>query len=197
MSDIFTVTVELLGEAYPSKNHEYKTQSVRGPKSKAYEHLKKAVQSAAEDFIERTGWATVEEECLVVIVLYVPHVAQRDACNIGTAECNALTSAGIWSDDTLANPCLKYVRIDAGGVPRVSVTVVRLFAPLHASLPPPKRPKKNSKPASGSQPSTRVVEVDGPEYDGQTIPPGFALVGTTLVRREEALRLFRESMKKR
>lgn len=205
MSDVLTLSIPLLGESYPSKNSEGADSRRDGRKSDAYTRMAKLTQRAAEAAILETGWTKADCPCLFVLTLIVPNRRRRDALNIGTAEANALTEAGVWDDDTLANPTIKQIVVDDGAPARVSIIVQKTYAPLAGTrhidtVPKPRRPRaaRPAPPSTVPPPSkvaetnARVVRPNSRTFNGIDIPPGYALANGELIPLSEA----RELMKK-
>ena len=144
--DVLTVRAILGGKKYPSKNQEGADGRRGGRKSPQYIALSELICANATAERLATGWTTASCPCLAVVVLYVPdRQYRRDAFNIGTAEANALTNAGIWADDTLAHEVIKKIVIDPTGPLRVTITVFKLFEPQHLrSLEPNPAKSKTS-----------------------------------------------------
>lgn len=126
MTDVLTITVPIQG-AYASVNQTGGDSFRGGRKSPAYKALFRAVQQSAEAEMRRTGWTKAECDCFALIVRYVPDRRRADAMNLAKCEWDALTEAGVWNDDELANPCLPMIRPDFGGPHRVSIVVVKLY----------------------------------------------------------------------
>lgn len=194
MADVLTLTIPL-GGRYPSRNQEGRDNHRFGRKSDEYRDLTRAVIEAAKAEMARTGWETAECECLTIITRYMPNHLRADSLNIGSAECNALTAAGVWSDDRLAQPCLFHIRYDDEGPHRVSIVVMKLYEPAHVRIvekakPIRKRRAVPDQPASSPDRTEKYVPVGTDErlrYTGGDIPEGYALVGNELVPYAEAL----------
>jgi hypothetical protein len=194
MSDVLSVTVSL-GGRYPSTNHTANGSHRAGPKSPEYKALFDAVKCAAEAEIARTGWVKADGECLTIITRYVPDRRRCDAVNLGTSECNALTAAGVWADDRLAQPCIKHIRHDPNGEHRVSIVVVQLHHPVNAIRGQTRgqstatSPRNREGQSSGQKPAKVSTPSGAPRYTGGAIPDGFAVVNGKLVSRESALKM--------
>jgi hypothetical protein len=129
LTDVLTITVPLLDGHYASKNAEGRDGFRGGRKSEVYKRVFKDTKTAAEAAIVESGWTMADCECFASIILFFDRRARRDALNIGTAEANALTAAGVWVDDNVANPPLKWIRYDPDGQNRIVITVVKLHRP--------------------------------------------------------------------
>lgn len=187
MSDVLAITVEIDGR-YPSVNHTGGDGFRGGRKSREYRQLFARVKYAALDEMARTGWTKAECDCFVSIVRYIPDMRRCDAMNLGKTELDALTAAGVWLDDNLANPPMAWIRRDIDGKHRVSIVVVKLYEShrLIVQLPSPtlRTPKEKFEAASAAMRGWRA---------GDPIPEGYADLNGTLVTREEALAAIRGS----
>lgn len=125
------ISVEFPGRQYPSKNRELATSDAGGAKSAIYTWLTRATKKAAIEAMTIAEWTMANSPCFFMITLIVPNRQRRDALNLGTAEANALTKVGVWSDDTLALPAIKNIVVDPRTPMRVVMLVQKLYEPLH------------------------------------------------------------------
>jgi len=205
MTDVLSLCIPIPGR-YPSVNSLGRDGLRFGRKSEEYRALFKAVKEAAEAEMARTGWITATCECLSVIVRYIGDRRRTDAANLAKCEWDALTAAGVWSDDRLANPCHFAIRRDPNGEHRVSIVVVKLHQSINAEEVMPNatvsKLHKRDKPLRRSRPDVtpprvgarrKVTEADLQTWrPGDPIPPGYALFGGKLVATEFVLDLIKQ-----
>jgi hypothetical protein len=169
MNDVLVLTIPLRhGMGYPSANRQGKDAFRGGGKSDAYRALAFDVEEAAKAAVD-AGWETIAYPCRVSITYYRPDRQVVDAANIGSAECNALTRAGIWTDDELARPILLDYQPGDPGPARVVVIVQRLAPPLGIA-PRVARPRRNAVPAA-IMPAAGQNAPGGPEWPKGTRVP--------------------------
>lgn len=197
MSDVLSITVELSGNGYPTKNREGKDGFRGGRKSDVYREVSASVEAVARVEIARIGWTTATCECAGIIMRVVPKRWKSDALNIGTAEANALTAAGVWSDDQACNPAIKYVRYDSDGPHRIVIVIVKLHQPVTSEVKaiaaprihPPATPKAaKAKPERTHAPCEVLAKTWRP---GDPIPKDCALVNGVPVPHARALAMIR------
>jgi Holliday junction resolvase RusA-like endonuclease len=205
VSDVLTLTIPL-GARYPSRNHEGKDNQRFGRKSDEYRDLTQAVIEAARAEMMRTGWVQAECECLTIITRYMPNHLRADSLNIGSAECNALTAAGVWSDDRLAQPCTMHIRYDDEGPHRVTIVVMKLYEPANVRIVAKPKRDKLTKPAESTDSQKRIASPgkyvlsrtpQREKYTGGELPADKALVDGYLVDREEAMAEIKSLLGKR
>jgi Holliday junction resolvase RusA-like endonuclease len=189
-TDILSLSLAL-GSSYPSVNHTGKDGFRGGRKSDAYKKLFTDVETAARSEIERTGWAIASTECALTVVRYIPDRRRTDASNLAKVECDALTKAGVWIDDRLANPCSLAVRYDPAGPHRIVIIVVKLYYPsCDASATCSEGPVKTLESSRRSQRMGKsAVPSDSVDRwrPGDPIPRGMADLNGRLVTRQVAL----------
>lgn len=117
-----------------------------GRKSDAYRALAFDVEEAAKAAVD-AGWEPIAYPCRVSITYYRPDRHVVDAGNLGSAELNCLTRAGVWTDDELARPILLDYQPGDPGPARVVVIVQRLAPPLGLA-PRAARPRRNAVPVT-------------------------------------------------
>lgn len=205
MSDVLSITVPI-GAKYASVNSVGANGHRAGKKSPEYKALFADVKAAAETEIKWLGWDKAECECLAMIVRYVADRRRHDAMNLGKCEWDALTEAGVWLDDSLANPCLPMIRYCAPH--RVTIVVVKLYE----SVLKPAQARDDAVSGSRTSRSPKSAQA-GIEHlmpckhgrpcglycrgcerhalntwkPGSPIPQGYALLNGKLVTREVAL----------
>lgn len=194
--DVLTLTIAL-GTRYPSKNHEGRDGMRTGRKSEEYRKLFEDIKEAAEREMARTGWNMAECECLTIVVRYMPNHLRADALNLAGCEANALTAAGVWTDDRLAQPVTLHIRYDDEGPHRVTIVVMKLYEPANVRIVA--KPEKLRKAPKLSETSETIanrsrnsgnLEKPLPErvrYMGGPIPKDMALFGDQLISKSEAL----------
>ena len=193
MSDVLALSIPL-GSTYPSVNHLHKDGFIGGRKSDAYKTLFADVKTAAEAEIARTGWETASTECALTVIRYQETRRRSDATNLAKVEADALTAAGVWADDRLATPVTLMVRFDPAGQHRLAIVVVKLHEATTESAQvgkksAPRRPRAAKPPA---RPAPFVGDAVDRWRPGDTIPDGYALLGSKLVTMEFALEKIRE-----
>jgi hypothetical protein len=197
VSDVLSVTVELSGNGYPTKNREGKDGFRGGRKSDVYREVAILVEDAARAEMERIGWTMATCECAGIVMRVVPKRWKSDALNIGTAEANALTAAGVWTDDQACSPAIKYVRYDSEGPHRIVIVVVKLHQPVATEIKAiaprihkPATPKAaKAKPERIKSASSEIpLRVWKP---GNPVPDGYALEDGKLISRDRALAMIR------
>jgi len=165
--DVLVITVPIDGR-YPSANSSLASSRAYGGKSQAYKDLFEKVLKMGQTAVE-AGWPTLEYRCRVTIDRYAPDHRLRDAANLGGCECNALTAAKVWTDDSLAAPITKDYHPGADGVDRVVITIHRLPPPVgvKARAALPKQPKRRRGPKKTARAKERMALLNGKEipYD--------------------------------
>ena len=207
MRDVLSITVPI-GSRYASVNGLGANGHRAGKKSPEYHTLFDDVKRAAEAEIARTGWTTAECDCFAMIVRYVENRKRHDAMNLAKVEWDSLTAAGVWTDDSLANPCLPMIRYSTPH--RITIVVVKLYESVLTPVecPPgvqasrPRRsaqagndvPKPDAGPATAASGSSRRrAPASGTSAlhlswkPGDPIPDGHALLNGKLVTRKVAL----------
>lgn len=201
VADVLTLTIPL-GSRYPSRNHEGRDNHRFGRKSEEYRELTQAVIDAAQTEMSRIGWEQAECECLTIITRYMPTHLRADSLNIGSAECNALTSAGVWSDDRLAQPCIMHIRHDDAGPHRVSIVVMKLHEPANIRIVARGMEARQGRDAKrlDAEGTTARSRRDAPKkikYLGGDVPPGKAIIDGYIVDRDEAMAEIKNAFGKR
>lgn len=214
MTDALAFTIDLPDGKYASVNRT--TRGWTDPrKSEIYRYVYGAVLEAAQREIARTGWTKAECECFATIMRVMPAHWRADAMNLGKPEWDALTEAGVWTDDRLANPCLPWIRYDDEGPHRVTIVVMKLYEPANVRIVAramEARQGRDAKRLDGEATTARSRRdapksgnkiTENPEvakmrnsatperqrYTGGDIPHDKALIDGYLVPREEALRM--------
>lgn len=179
---------------YPSANRPVVGSHAFGRKSPDYRALADDVEDAARVAVE-AGWTPIAYPCRVSITRYIPDARVFDPMNLGQAEANALTRAGVWTDDSLARPIQLDVQSNADGPDRVVIVIQRL-APVPGTLPRAARPVQQRR-SRGMQPASHLTappkvspHSDEHIYTGGDIPPGYAVVNARLIPQAEALAAF-------
>lgn len=179
MSDVLVLTVPLrFGMGYPTAN-DSGSAFRGGKKSPAYKALAYDVEEAAKAAMG-DGWVPIAYPCRAIITYYRPDRIVVDALNLGSCEANALTRAGVWTDDELARePILSYQPGDPGE-PRVVIVVQRLAPPIGA-VARVARPRGPKLPEPPHVVQTRPGAVSGPvpTLNGKpiTMQDALALIG--------------------
>jgi Holliday junction resolvase RusA-like endonuclease len=129
MSNVLCFTVPA-PSPYPTVNTMWATRARSGKKTAEYHELFDAVFEAATAEIGRAGWNCAEYLVDVTIALYHRTGTFPDNGNIGKVEEDALTAAGIWVDDKLADPVRRLREYDPSQESS-SVTIIlrRRFVP--------------------------------------------------------------------
>ncbi len=198
MADVLALSIELPDGKYASVNN--RNRGLRDPrKSEIYKAVFDLVKRAAEDAIFRTGWITAECECSATIIRVLNRRARVDASNLSKVEWDALTAAGVWSDDRLANPSQMLVRYDDAGPHRVNIIVTKLYEPAHVRIVD--RPKRDTRTKSVESADNRIRIAESKNskaqrYTGGPIPEGMAIVDGFIVPASEALALISESKRR-
>lgn len=168
--DVLVLSIPLrFGMGYPTANGAVTGALRAGAKSPAYKALSFDVEEAARAAVA-AGWAPIAYPCRVTITYYRPDRHVVDAANLGSAECNALTRAGAWTDDDLARPLLLDYQPGDPGPARVVVIVQRLAPPLGMAprlARTPRKPALTMNPPE-LRPGERIV-VDEP-VSGYRLP---------------------------
>lgn len=193
MTDALAFTIVLPDGKYASVNRT--TRGWTDPrKSDIYKAVYDAVLDAAKSEIARTGWAKAECECFATIMRVMPAHWRADAMNLGKPEWDALTEAGVWTDDRLANPCLPWIRYDDEGPHRVTIVVMKLYEPANVRIvEKPKAVRARRENGENGTKSTKCPDNEtrltpaAQRYTGGDIPPDKALVNGVLVDRADAL----------
>ncbi len=165
--DVLILRVPLRhGMGYPTANSS--GDGFRGgKKSPSYKALAFDVEEAARAAIE-AGWPPIEYPCRIIVTYYRPDRHVVDALNLGSCEANALTRAGVWTDDELARePILSY-QPGSPGEPRVVIMVQRLAPPIGAEPRKP-RPRRDA-PIEEQQIVPPLHGRRMPLLDGRPIP---------------------------
>jgi len=186
VSDVLSITVPI-GSRYASVNGVGANGHRAGKKSDAYKQLFADVQRAAEAEIARTGWEKATSECFALIARYLPDRRRADSLNLGKCEWDSLTAAGVWVDDSLANPCLPMIRYNAPH--RLAIVVVKLYESV---LKPVEANRAATARAPGRTISRRIevstnAAASTAWRPGMPLPPGMALLNGKLVTRDVAL----------
>lgn len=186
------------GARYPSVNHSVRGSASYGAKTDDYNALAADVEEAAGSAVA-AGWETIAYPCRAWITRYVPDARVFDALNLGQCEANALTRAGVWTDDQLACPIMLDVQPKCEGPDRVVIVVQRLAPPMGLAprAPRPKIAKRRRGPAAAQTsaaptpgaPGARTAAKTTGWRAGDPIPDGFALLGRELVPIAEAMAL--------
>ncbi len=176
--DVLTITVPIVGR-YPSVNHIGRDGLSKGRKSPAYRRLYDTVLKAAREAIAACRWESVprDEDAFVVATRYCPDRRRLDRWNIGKCEADALTEAGVWEDDCVAEPYLRRFH-DPAGPDRVAFVVMR-GRRIDRSVERSRRARQ----ARTEEPQTHRP------YRGGPIPDGYAVLGRELVPLREARKL--------
>jgi hypothetical protein len=149
---------------YPSVNHAGVGAARFGRKTPDYVALAADVEAAGRAAVD-AGWTTIDHPCRCWITRYVPDARLRDALNLGQCEANALTRAGVWTDDTLAGPITLDVQPRSDPPDRVVIVVQRL-TPAPGSVPraarPPQEKRKRSPRSDAGAP-----RADHPHFSEQ------------------------------
>jgi len=191
MSDVLSITVPI-GAKYASVNSVGANGHRAGKKSPEYKALFADVKAAAETEIKWLGWDKAECECLAMIVRYVADRRRHDAMNLGKCEWDALTEAGVWLDDSLANPCLPMIRYCAPH--RVTIVVVKLYESV---LKPVESTRAATARAPGHDTSRQPVSAQAGKIHwcfpcsswkpGDPLPENHALLNGKLITLDVAL----------
>ena len=135
----------------------------RGAKSAAYKALSHDVEEAGRAAVA-AGWETIAYPCRAWLTRYAPDARVRDPINHGSCEWNALTRAGVWTDDSLATTTLD-VQPRSQPPDRVVIVIQRL-SPIPgatARSPRPVAPKVARKasvaPAPRKSPSQPIQDL--------------------------------------
>jgi Holliday junction resolvase RusA-like endonuclease len=128
---------------YPSVNHTGRDSFRGGRKSPSYRKLFEAVLEEAQHAADRCGWVMARRRVRCWITRYKPSPGRADASNVGKAEGDGLTAAGIWEDDSLARPITLDIVYDPSGPDRIVIVVQQLSRepepePVTAPAPPRK-----------------------------------------------------------
>ncbi len=195
--DVLVISVPIEG-AYPSAKNQTLGPARYGKKSPAYHDVFEKVVTAGKAALA-DGWEPLKYKCRVTVDRYVPDARLRDAINLGQVEFDALTRAGVWTDDSLANPVLLSVLTGADGIDRVVVTIHRLppgpgIVKPREALPVQAKRRRGPKAATSTEPPkpNMIIPPVGvgtvrARYNGTDIPEGMALLGDKLIPRAEAL----------
>lgn len=127
--DVIVITAPVPG-AYPSVNATGRDGFRGGRKTPEYLALFDAVREAAGREMERVGWICAEYLCATTVTFYHTDKRQRDCSNLAKCELDALTTARVWLDDSLARPVTLETEYDPKGPARVVIIVRRKF-PTH------------------------------------------------------------------
>lgn len=211
MSDALVFTLPLEGGEYASQNAIGKDSFRGGRKSKIYKFVFNNVKDLAEKEMARVNWGPPATcECDVTIYRFIPKRWRTDAINMGTAEFNALTAAGVWADDRLGNPARCVLRYDAPGPHRIVVVVVKLYEPANRYEPTPEQNAneltRRSRASTGRGARSTAVrdrairdeaKREGAKEwrPGDPIPAGFADYNGRLIPEAEALAYIRGEKK--
>ena len=169
MTDVLVLTIPLrFGMGYPTANGAVTGALRAGAKSPSYKALAFDVEEAAKAAVD-AGWEPIAYPCRLSITYYRPDRHVVDAANCGSAECNALTRAGVWTDDELARPILLDYQPGDPGAARVVVIVQRLAPPLGLA-PRAARPRRNAVPAT-IPPASDSNAPQAPEWPASTRVP--------------------------
>lgn len=183
MSDVLVITARVPG-AYPTTNAVGADGRRGGRKSQAYVDLTDAVRKAAMLEMDRVDWETAEWYCAVDLTFYHSSARKIDAQNAGIAENNALTAAGVWVDDRLAEPVTFRTEYDPAGESRVVIIIRKRYAPL--------APKASAIVLAARNLSRRLnAQEVAPEPSVRPAPKRMAYVNGRPVPVEEALREIR------
>lgn len=189
--DVLVLTIPLRhGMGYPTANSSVSGAARGGAKSPAYKALAFDVEEAAKAAVD-AGWEPIAYPCRFILTYYRPDRQVVDALNLGSCEANALTRAGIWTDDELARePILSYQPGDPGPA-RVLVIVQRLAPPLGLA-PRAARPRRNAVPAT-IPPASDSNAPGGPERAGERLP---TLAGRPITMAEAIALVHKEGAKR-
>jgi hypothetical protein len=125
---------------YPSVNNSVVGSHRSGKKTPGYHDLFNAVHAEGKEALE-AGWKMIEHPCRFTLMRFTPDKRVFDAINLAQTECNALTAAGVWADDTLAQDVHLFFCPESDGHDRVVMVITRLPAPVGA-IPRKPRPRK-------------------------------------------------------
>jgi hypothetical protein len=162
---------------YPSVNQSVSGSHRAGKKSPGYHDLFNQVVTQGKAAVD-AGWQMIVHPCRLTVIRYCPDGRVFDALNLAQTEANALTRAGVWADDTLAQSVHLRFHPHSEGPDRVVIIVERLPAPAGIKPRAP-RPRK-SKAADVATASTKPVTASHDRY---------ALLNGEPIPMEEALRL--------
>ena len=159
--DVLVMTIPIIGR-YPSVNNVGADGFRGGRKSKAYVDLYDAVYQLGERAVEQ-GWRKIEDPARISITRYAVTRAPRDSVNIGTAECNALTECGVWTDDAFGQTFSSSIVVDPLGPDRILIIVQRLtpIAPNPRTAAAPKRARVEAAKLPAAPHSGRTALIDG------------------------------------
>ncbi|MGD0053265.1 MAG: hypothetical protein ABSD03_15790 [Vulcanimicrobiaceae bacterium] len=129
---------------YPSANHAGADGRRGGRKTVDARALGADVEDTGRRAVE-AGWecVTIVGGCRASVTYYVPDDRVADGWNVGQVEANALTRAGVWTDDSVARDVVLSVQPRAGGTERVVIVVQRVAAPAGARERAP-RPQRRA-----------------------------------------------------
>ena len=91
---------------YPPSVNNYYVKTRRGVRIS--EKGRKFRDETAEAINQQIPGASVDDSCLVEVVLWPPDLRKRDIDNCMKSLLDALTKAGVWEDDSLVNQLFIY-----------------------------------------------------------------------------------------
>jgi hypothetical protein len=152
----------------PTANSSVSGAARAGSKSPAYKALAFDVEEAAKVAVD-AGWEPIAYPCRFILTYYRPDRQVVDAGNLGSAELNCLTRAGVWTDDELARPIILDYQPGDPGPARVVVIVQRLAPPLGLA-PRAARARRNAVPVT-IPPASASNAPQAPEWPAGTRVP--------------------------
>lgn len=172
---------------YPSVNHLTETSNRFGRKTHEYAYLFAAVQKAAWDAMDASGWWTADYYVDVYWTRYVIARRSADAMNATKCEFDAMEPdestgfPGVYANDSLVVPHPAPPQYDPtpGAVDRISIVCQRRWYPLVVPL----LDKRQSQPRKTAIVTPRASQDALAAWrTGDSIPEGFVLQNGRPVR---------------